>query len=200
MPIQNENQANFEAVKPVLAVLFPQAEWPNDLIETIEAKLGRIEWRNIPIPFSHTEYYAQEMGTQLWRGLISLSGLISAENLLWLKIETVKLEAEYNLSGKRRYNIDAGFLDADKFVLASTKRGPLKLYLGHGIFADLALQYRDGKFSAFPWSFSDFQDGRYEKDMQVIRAKFKAISRQFFKNNPLNLPYQFGPKEIRANS
>ena len=65
-------------------------------------------------------------------------------------------------------------MDPDKLVLASFKRGPCKLYLGDGVYADLLLKYAKGRFHAMPWAFADFKDGRYGKTLLVIREKLKA--------------------------
>jgi hypothetical protein len=74
------------------------------------------------------------------------------------------------LNGKRVVNLDAGYLDHNKVILASAKEAGQKVYLDKGIYADLAGRYKNGKYQPFEWSFPDFKDGRYDQELCEIRA------------------------------
>jgi Domain of unknown function (DUF4416) len=164
--------------KRVIALLAPaQAPFP-ELWERLEAEFGGIDFKGELIPFDTTEYYRKEFGSGLRRGFISFRGLQSPERLPDLKHAAARLEAGLARDGKRVYNLDIGYLDPDKLVLASFKRGPCKLYLRDGVYADLLLRYSKGGFDPFPWAFADFQDGRYGKSLLVIREKLKSELRQ----------------------
>lgn len=52
----------------------------------------------------------------------------------------------------RRVNIDPGYVDVDKLVLASTKAAAHRVHLGRGIHAECALRFEDGHFQ--PWSYT----------------------------------------------
>ncbi|MDM7925702.1 MAG: DUF4416 family protein, partial [bacterium] len=75
---------------------------------------------------------------------------------------------------RRRVNFDPGYMDYDKFVLASAKYNGQKVYLDLGIWADLTLHYEKGRFDPYPWSFPDFKSGLYQEVFMEIRARFKA--------------------------
>ncbi|MBN2201839.1 DUF4416 family protein [bacterium] len=75
---------------------------------------------------------------------------------------------------RRQVNFDPGYMDYDKFVLASAKYNGQKIYLDCGIWADLTLHYEKGRFDPYPWSFPDFKSGLYQEVFQEIRARFKA--------------------------
>jgi hypothetical protein len=118
------------------------------------------------------------MGGPLWRGWISFRGLANPADLPAWKHEARSLEEFWSREGRRTRNLDIGYMDADKLVLASFKRGPFKLYLDRGVWADMTLGYSQGVFTPLPWTFPDFRDGRYDKSLGVIRDKLKAEMRR----------------------
>ncbi len=164
--------------KRVLAVLAPTPRPPEALWLGLEAVFGPIEFKGEFLPFDTTDYYQGEFGVDLHRGFIAFRGVESPERLPNDKHAAARLERDWAKDGKRLYNLDIGYLDADKLVLASFKRGPCKLYLRDGVYADLLLKYAKGRFEPFPWAFSDFQDGRYQKSLLTIREKLKSELRK----------------------
>ena len=72
-------------------------------------------------------------------------------------------------------NLDPGYLDLGKLVLASCKEAPDKLYLGEGVWGHTCLRYRFGAFSAPDHSFPDFQDGRFNSFFTEARGLYKSM-------------------------
>ena len=172
-------QAPREALcKRVLAVLAPSPTPPEALWVALESVFGPIDYKGGFLPFDTTDYYVDEFGAGLHRGFIAFRGLESPERLPEDKRAASCLETQFADGGKRLYNLDIGYMDADKLVLASFKRGPCKLYLRDGVYGDLLLKYAKGRFEPFPWAFSDFQDGRYQKSLLIIREKLKSELRK----------------------
>jgi hypothetical protein len=176
--------------KRVLAVLAPGPRPPEALWPDLEKDFGPIDFKGEFLPFGTTDYYREEFGEGLCRGFISFRGLVGPESLPAFKHAAAGLEAAWSRGGKRSCNLDAGYMDPDKLVLASFKRGPCKLYLGDGVYADLLLKYAKGRFDPLPWAFPDFQDGRYHQGLITIREKMKSELRNarqegtFRKNHP----------------
>jgi hypothetical protein len=164
--------------KWILAVLGPLPKPPESLWQALETAFGAIEYKGGFFPFEGTDYYREEFGAGLYRGFIAFRGVGGPEFLPRQKHAAARVEQQWSRSGKREFNLDIGYMDPDKVVLASFKRGPAKLYLGDGVYADLLLRYSRGGFEPLPWAFADFQDGRYQKSLLVIRQKLKAELRK----------------------
>ena len=77
----------------------------------------------------------------------------------------------------RQVNIDIGYMDMDKVVLPSYKRGPFKLYAGKGVWLDMLLTYAKGLFHPTAWAFEDFKRNPYQHDLQLIRERFKKAGK-----------------------
>jgi hypothetical protein len=72
----------------------------------------------------------------------------------------------------QRVNLDSGYLDHNKIVLASAKGLGQKIDIAQGIYADLVARYRQGHYQPFEWSFPDFKDGRYDSELAEIRRRY----------------------------
>ena len=160
--------------KRIAALLGPASRPPEEVYRGLEDAFGPIDFKGEFQPFDTTDYYAAEFGRDLWRGFVSFRGLSEPDSLPGLKLRAAGLEALWSREGRRSWNVDVGYMDADKVVLASFKRGPCKLYVGHGVYADLLLKYAKGRFEPMPWAFADFKDGRYSRSLLAIREKLKA--------------------------
>ena len=112
------------------------------LLSDIEAKVlaapGEIDARATNSKWLESKYYAAEMGEHLGRGFWSLQALRSAEDLAAVKlgIQAIEIEFRDRGSGGQRMNLDPGYLDTLKVVLASTKNASQRIYLKSGICAE----------------------------------------------------------------
>ncbi|MBF0432935.1 MAG: DUF4416 family protein [Fibrobacteria bacterium] len=164
--------------KPLIFVLAEEERLPAEVYGRLEKSFWPIAYLGKAHAFNITDYYAQEFGLRLYRHIVAFSGLMNPENLAEYKWISYFIEKAFMEGSSRKYNLDFGYLDADKLVLASFKRGKNKIYLGNEIYADMLLEYAKGNFTALPWAFPDFKDGRYHKDLLVVREKLKAQLRK----------------------
>lgn len=164
--------------KTILALLTPVPEWEPALCADLEGAFGSFDYRGKFFHFDVTDYYAAEMGNPLYRAIGSFQGLGSPQDLVEWKWRARVLEGRWSRNGLRLRNFDIGYLDADKLVLASFKRGPCKLYLGKGVWGDMIMGYSKGGFSPTGWAFADFREGRYNGSLMTIREKMKAGMRK----------------------
>jgi len=164
---------NETPVKLFAAIFFKEEEHFDKACEILERAYSGIDYCSRRYPFNHSDYYEKEMGTNLKKRILSFEKILSPEFLTQSKLVAQEIEESCSLDGKRRVNIDMGYLDLFKVVLASTKGRGNKIYLSQGIWADMTLYFEKGKFQHFPWSFPDFKSGTYDKDLLLIRDLYK---------------------------
>lgn len=159
------------AVTPLLGVLYRDPAVLELALQRLHPVLGRPELTSTDWPFTDTQYYDAEMGPGLLRRFYSFApadpGLLAA----W-KLATNALEDELaaGLPG-RVINLDPGYLDGSKLVLATTKNLAHRVYLAQGIFAEVTLLYRAGAWQKLPWTFPDYGSGRYFQFFGVVRER-----------------------------
>ena len=124
------------------------------------------------LPFEFTAYYTPEMGPNLLRKFVAFKKLISPERLAAAKIFTNRLEKTYTQKGKRRINLDPGILTLAKVILASTKDFSHRIYLNSGVYAEVTLLFRKGRFEALPWTYPDYRTEPYLKFFRILRDGF----------------------------
>ena len=177
-----------EPVKLLVAVLWSEPE-------ALELSLNRLchEWGEADFvgddhPFDATHYYEAEMGPGLKRRLASFARLVPPESIRAAKLTCNGIENELARDRSRRVNLDIGYLDHNKIVLASAKYAGQKIHLGDGIYADLVARFRDGKYQPFEWTFPDFRDGRYDVDLNRIRGIYAVQLRAWRKTQQCGAP------------
>jgi hypothetical protein len=162
-----------KSVKLIIATLDADETVATQARARLRTEYGEIDYASARFVFEATDYYEREMGNPLYRQFYAFAGLISPETLPAIKLRTNALENEFARAGNRRLNLDPGYLDTDKFVLASAKYHGYKIYLSQGIWADMTLHYEKGRFTAMPWSFPDFRSGMYAQTFLRIREIYK---------------------------
>jgi len=145
---------------------------PTRILEVLEESWGPVDYQSQHYPFDQTDYYREEMGDSLQRQLITFAELRSPEELATAKVRCIEIEQELSSERKRTVNLDIGYLDHNKIVLASVKGLGQKIYLSQSIYADLVARYGHGRYQPFEWTFPDFKDGRYDSELAVIRQTY----------------------------
>jgi hypothetical protein len=151
----------------------------SELLSTVESELvriyGELALKSPAFSFDTSAYYREEMGEGLERHWLCFRELFSAERLPEFRLATGRIEARLAAEGNRRVNLDPGYLDLGKLVLASLKEAPDKIYMGQGVWAHTCLKFRWGEFTAPDHSFPDFQDGRFDTFMLEARSLYKSL-------------------------
>ena len=139
----------------------------------LERMFGKIDFRSALMDFTHTEYYNDEMGRGLKRMLFSFSRPVRPESAYKAKLKTSALEKKFTINGKRRVNIDPGYLDMSKVVLFSTKDYTHRIPMPRGIFAEVTLYYQDKHYNPWPWTYPDYRTKEYALIFESMRDIYK---------------------------
>ena len=178
--------------KPVLllvAVFSVSEEAVQTARELLEKEFGPIAKESPVYSFnSFTKYYAKEMGNELPKKFWVFERLVDPGTLADIKILTnrweeeigAKLYAEGKCPTPRPLNLDPGYIELGKLILASTKDHAHRIYLRDGIYAETTLIYTQKRWQALPWSYADYQDSKnqefFSECRKYLRGKFREKS------------------------
>jgi hypothetical protein len=133
----------------------------NNLLTAVETDLssvlGEIDGRSETVSWTASNFYEKEMGPGLLRRFVACADLRSPQDMAAIKLRTQQIEDTYRTANSnRRINLDPGYLDAYKVVLASTKNASQRIYLNSGIYAEATLLYYDGAFHGLEYTYRDY--------------------------------------------
>ena len=143
---------------------------------------GRWDGESELWPFDQTDYYEAEMGSELQRCFLTFEQLVSPADLSAIKHATNAMEQR--LAAERRsaeverpVNIDPGYVDLSKLVLATTKDAGHRLYIGQEIYGEVTLQYQNGSWQTRPWTYPDFTRAVYHEFFARVRRCYRLQRR-----------------------
>lgn len=117
-----------------------------------------IDLQSETLSFNQTTYYREELGENICRYWISFSPLVELENLHKIKLLTNDIEKNFfSEGGKRKVNLDPGYVEGSKLVLFTTKNYSHRIYISNGIYSEVTLTYRNNNFITLSWTYPDYQ-------------------------------------------
>jgi hypothetical protein len=137
--------------------------------QRVEKEFGPIALESNVFVFRETDYYAATMGAPLQKRFFAFARLIDPARLAEIKRLTNSWERHVATSfpdatASRPLNLDPGYIELAKLVLASTKDHAHRIYLGQGIHAEVTLQYRlKAGWQPQPWTFPDYRRADYHE-------------------------------------
>ena len=169
--------------KLIISMLSSNESMFNVYENLLQKNFDRIDEKSNIQLFNFTDYYEKEFGKDLLQKVISFEKLINCENLAEIKRITNDLEnyiLENNtLTNKRNINLDPGYITMDKFVLASTKNGPSRIYLKNGIYAEITLRFEYKSFIPNnEHTYSNYKTAEYINFLNSVRQKYKLELRK----------------------
>jgi hypothetical protein len=169
-----EAKPDVKPVKLICGVLYRKTVDLNRLDEELISLLGPIDLKSEPFPFDFTDYYENEMGENLSKQFYAFEKLILPDSLADIKNATICMEKDFSLENRRTVNIDPGYIEESKLVLASTKNFSHRIYLKDGIWAEVTLRYERGDFIAHPWTYSDYAQPLAIEFLKTARENYKS--------------------------
>jgi hypothetical protein len=171
-------------VKLLIALLSADSDLFALAAVQLQQSYGPIDLESDIFPWNTTDYYREEMGENLLRKFVAFERLISPEDIVRIKLETNALELSLSAASSpsllRRINLDPGYLDATKLVLASTKNQAHRIYLSQGIYAEVTLLYHHKEFHPFVYTYADY---RWPETHTFLRQMRKQYLQQLRETN-----------------
>ena len=156
-------------VKLVIGFIFQKKSVVNKAESILEKEFGKIDYESQSIGFTYTDYYEPELGRNLKRKFIAFAKLIPPQSLAKIKVLTNSIEKKLSRMGLRLINIDPGYLDMARLILASTKDYKHRICLNKGIYAEVTLFYGDRTFHPWEWTYPDYRAADYISVFNQIR-------------------------------
>jgi hypothetical protein len=151
--------------QPEQAILFIGALYSDPEIfvqskDILGKQFGDCLLESPPVPWDYSSYYRDELGGSVMRRFIFFRDLLYPGDLAGIKILANSVEESFSVDGKRRINLDPGYLTLAKVVLASTKNYAHRLYLGKGIYGEVTLLYneKEGTFKPHLFTYRDYKE------------------------------------------
>ena len=149
-------------------------------------RFGEVDIESNTQPFNFTDYYEEEFGKNLMQKLFSFSTLIRQDELAEIKIITNSIEnnienenIKNNMAhNKRKINLDPGYITLNKYILASTKNGPSRIYLKQGIYAEITLRFINKSFVPCEYTYPNYKTNEYINYLNSVRQKYKLQLRE----------------------
>ena len=163
-------------VKLLVGMLAQRPEWFEAAERLLAEAFGPIDLASGLIPFDFTRYYEPEMGPNLLRKFVTHERLIAPDQIAPIKVCTNGFEEalarDLAAGVARPVNLDPGYLDGSKLVLATTKDYVHRIYLGQGVYAEITLTYKKGGYIATPWTYRDYATAPYLAFFAQARARY----------------------------
>ncbi|MBF0396156.1 MAG: DUF4416 family protein [Desulfobacterales bacterium] len=159
--------------KLIIGLFTSQKELFQIITSELSQKFGAIDMVSKCFPFNYTNYYEEEIGSDLLRRMLLFKDLIAQNSLPEIKCTTNTIEKKYSKDGKRKINIDPGYLIHERFVLATGKNYSHRIYLDNGIYADLTLIYQKNSYVSLPWTYPDYKEDIMINFLEEARNKYK---------------------------
>ncbi len=169
----------------IVAICYHQASFKEAAMEHLVHNYGAVQYELAPVLFEHTGYYDREMGSPLYKMYLAFETLQNPALLPQVKHFTNHIEQDSAINGNRTVNIDPGYIETPKLILASTKNYSHRIYLSDGIYGDVQLFWQNGRFNANPWTYPDYKEDRVRLFFEMVRKNYFRTIRDQTSGNKL---------------
>jgi len=172
------------AVTFLCGMISARRELFDEAIAPLREAIGPVDAVSEVMDFDFTDYYESETGSGLLRQFVAFAPGPTPEFLAEAKCRTNAIEADFARAARRRgggparpINLDPGYIEPAKLVLASMKNFAHRVYLSRGVYAEVTMLYR-GRWQKLEWTFPDYASGRYDAFLDSVRRRLCLRQRE----------------------
>jgi hypothetical protein len=162
-------------VKLIIGILAADKRCMEAAVDAAGKQFGKIDLQSDAWPFTQTSYYKEETGENILRKFVSIEKLIDPGELADVKHKTNEIERELaeNLKAglPRPVNLDPGFIEPSKLILATTKNYSHRIYIGKKMYAEVTLIFDGGKWQSLPYTYPDYKSSGYHNFFNKVRRR-----------------------------
>ncbi len=171
-------------VKLIVGILASDEACLTSARDALARQFGCIDRVSEVWPFTQTEYYNREMGPSILRQFVTIDRLMDPGRLAQVKHAANAIEQDLSQTLRHDYprpvNLDPGYIEPSKLVLASTKNFSHRIYIGDRMFAEVTLVVDRGQWSPMRYTFPDYRQSSYWAFFEQVRLRLK----EQLKSNP----------------
>lgn len=170
----------FEKEKLIIGVIYHDEDVLHEAMRILVEEFGEVDLVSEEFSFSgeFSTYYDEEIGGEGLRRIYSFKNTVAPDRQADIKIRTNEIEASFSVDGKRKINLDPGFINHGRLMLATTKETGFRVPLKDGIYTELTLFYARGAWQKFPWTYRDYQSERVQRFITEVREIYLAERRE----------------------
>lgn len=170
-------EAPFRPVKFFSGVIYGDRELYRQAREQLEQRYSPVDLESPEFLFTMTDYYDAEMGRPLYRRFMAFRDLAAPEGLPEMKLWTNGVELENARDGKRRLNLDPGYLSDANVIIATTKNYYQRVPLTRGIYAHMEYVIKKKRPAILEWTYPDFRTQEYMDFFLHLLHRYKEQSK-----------------------
>lgn len=174
---------DFDKEKLIVGVIYNDKEIYDKALKMLTDEFGEVDGESERFSFSRefSDYYDEELGGEGQRVIFSFRDCVDPSRQAEIKERTNEMEKELSRDGNRLINLDPGFINHGRLMLATTKNAGFRMPLKNGIYTELTLFWAKGAWHKLPWSYRDYQSERVQKFLTETRKRYLE-ERKGFKN------------------
>ncbi|MBR2465920.1 MAG: DUF4416 family protein [Clostridia bacterium] len=171
---------DFEYEKLIVGVIYHEKAVLEEGLRMLTEEFGETEDMCEEFSFSKefSEYYDDEIGGEGLRRIYSFKRLVDPSRQAEIKTKTNEMEKKLSDGGNRKINLDPGFINHGRLMLATTKKAGFRIPLADGIYTEMTLFFAKGNWQKLPWTYRDYQSKRVQDFLTVVRRKYLAERRE----------------------
>ena len=166
---------DFEEEKLIIGVIYNDKEVYEKAIARLVREFGEIDGESEHFSFSRefSDYYDGELEGEGQRVILSFRDTVSPDRQAEIKLLTNSIEIELSEGHEGRLiNLDPGFINHGRLMLATTKKAGFRIPLRDGIYTELTLFYARGQWQRLPWTYRDYQSERVQRFITEVRKSY----------------------------